>query len=139
MTTAQFNVDALTAAVEASPADLTARLVLADAVQESGDEVAAVEIRHEVAALALRAKVLAAGLYADAVFTLGTAKAQNGYAARTAEAYLTKHPEVLVYIYRDAAITKTGLTKSANGPIMYHRKSSGGKWGRSVQMHRVSL
>lgn len=139
--TAQFNVDALTAVVAANPADATATLILADAIQENGDEVAAIAMRNEVAALALRAEILKAKIWLreDQVFTLGTAKVTKGYGARQAEGVLTAKPEILVMIYADTAITKTGLKKVGNGPILYHRKSSGGKWGRSVQTFRVSL
>jgi uncharacterized protein (TIGR02996 family) len=127
--------------VAANPTDTTAALVLADAHQDGGDEAAAVAIRREVEALALRAKLVKGIIWlgASAVYTLGTAKAAKGYAARAAEAYLTNHPDMLVYVYHDTAITKTPFRKDAAGKIMYHRKSSGGKWARSVQMHRVSL
>lgn len=130
----------LTEQVAAHPSDNTARLVLADALQESGDEVAAIAIRREAEAMALRARIIDGIVWmpSEAVFTLGTAKAAKGHAARKAELYLTAHPEILVYVYHDTAITKTPFAKSANGKIMYHRKSSGGKWARSVQMHRVS-
>lgn len=133
-------VRVLTETVAANPADTTAALVLADAVQDNGDEAAAVAIRREVEAVALRAKLVDGIVWmpASAVYTLGTAKAAKGYAARAAEAYLTRNPSVLVYVYHDTAITKTPFRKDAGGKIMYHRKSSGGKWSRSVQMHRVS-
>lgn len=133
-------ISILSEQIAANPTDSTARLVLADAVQESGDEAAAVEIRRETEALALRDKLVKGIIWLgeSAVFTLGTAKGAKGYAARTAEAYLMSHPDVLVYVYRDTAITKTPFRRDASGKIMYHRKSSGGKWSRSVQMHRVS-
>jgi len=138
---AQNNVTAMSAAVEENPADITARLALADAVQETGDEVGAVEIRREAEALALRAAILTAKVWLreDQVFTLGTAMAAKGHAARTAERHLGRGDAVQVVIYADAAITKTGLRQVGNGPILYYRQSSGGKWGRSAQTFRVSL
>lgn len=134
------DVTLLTQVVAANPTDTTARLVLADAVQDAGDEYRAAAMRREAAALELRAKIVEEKFFAaSCVFTLGTATAASGYGARAAERYLAANPTVLVYVYDDTAITKTGFAKSPNGPIVYHRKSSGGKWSRSVQMHRVSL
>jgi len=138
---AQNNVTAMSAVVAANPADIAARLALADAVQETGDEVGAAEIRREAEALDLRAAILTAKVWLreDQVFTLGTARAAKGHAARTAERHLGRDDAALVVIYADVAVTKTGLRKVGNGPILYYRQSSSGTWGRSAQTFRVSL
>lgn len=133
-----------------NPNDITATLVLADAIEEDGDEATAATIRSEIEAKEMAAirrdaeavelrEAIIAKLPEAIVHTLYTAKAAKGYAARQAEQYLSDHPEILVYVYSDVAITKSGLSRNSRGSAMYHRKSSGGKWARSVQMHRVSL
>lgn len=134
------DVTALAQVVAANPTDATARLVLADAVQEAGDETTAAAHRREAAALELRAKIVAAGYPAHRVFTRWTAAATKGHEARQAERFLTASRSVLVVIFGEDAITKSGLNKAGkDSPILYYRKSSGGRWGRSVQRFRVSL
>lgn len=146
------DVTLLAQAISADPTDDTAALVYADALQESDDEAGAAEVRREVAAKALRAEVIAAGFASSRVYTLGTARTAKGPEARTAERLLTRTPgeiaadaargrrPLLVVVFGDDAVTKTGLRKGADdSSLMYYRKSSGGKWGRSVQTHRVSL
>lgn len=131
----------LARAVAADPTDITVRLALADSLQEAGDDVGAEATRLEAVAMHLRAALVSAGFDADRVYTLGLAKAAKGYEARNAERLLDgRCAGLLVVVYGDEAITKTGLKKAGkDSPILYYRKSSGGKWGRSAQTFRVSL
>ncbi len=65
------------------------------------------------------------------------ANGAKGYDARVAHRILLADPTVYVVIVSDTAPTKRNLKYVKKSGVMYYRKSSGGKWGRSVQQRFV--
>lgn len=140
---------ALTAAVIADHTDRTAQLVLADAAADAGAEyadalAAAEQIARQSRIDAITAALLAANVTAAEIWTLDRAKAAKGPAARTCERLLT--PEaggaVLVVVYTDDSLTASGLLASKTTrktDVIHYRKSSGGRWGRSVAATRIHI
>lgn len=127
-------IAALQLAVEAAPTDSLPKLVLADALDEAGEVAKARTIRLTVA---LRDR----GVPAGEIWTLERAAAEKGHAARTAEQIL-RGGKVLVVIYTDESLTASGLLAvktSRQTEVIHYRKSSGGRWGRSVARTYLSI
>lgn len=68
----------------------------------------------------------------------------KGYDARKAEQLLRQFPNVSAVIVSEVAVSKRiegadlvwrkGTLRTTDSGTLYYRKSSGGKWGRSVQV-----
>jgi protoporphyrinogen oxidase len=118
-------------------------VILADWLQERGHEDAAHSLRRADEATRLVARLTADGLVTAAeCWTLDRAVAEKGPAARTCEKLL-RAGKVLVVIYTDDSLTDCGLlarkTADKNAPVIHYRKSSGGRWGRSVAQTKIAI
>ena len=150
---------ALRAAIQATPADDAPRLAYADWLQEHGRDLEAVMQRRKVEARKLKADIVARTRTPeqyvwtddDAIYgsgwdakvareKLGVGTKESERPATTADALRTKP---LVVVISDRAPTQRGFAyaggRDRTGPVMYYRKSSGGKWGRSVQYRPVRI
>jgi hypothetical protein len=77
-------------------------------------------------------------------FTRNSVAGIKGYDARKAEELFRQFPYVSAVIVSDLAVSKRaegadlvwrkGTLRTTDSGILYYRKSSGGKWGRSVQL-----
>lgn len=98
-------------------------------------EIAASNRRTAERDRAMRLVSAACDLAGPEAFTLRSVRDRKGYDARTAENILSD--DVLCVIVSHKAPTKAGFRFVEKSPIVYYRKSTGGKWGRSVQQRYV--
>lgn len=66
------------------------------------------------------------------------ANGAKGYDAGVARKIFLNNPGVYVVIVSGTAPTHRGLKYTGKSSVVYYRKSSGGKWGRSVQKRFVT-
>ena len=126
---------AFLAAIAANPNDLAPRLIYADWLEEQGndrDGVAALCYRHSAEAASV---VESLGDDLSGVYTRESAADADGYNGRVARDLFARKPNLLLVIVTDDAVTSRGLRKTGRKdvPVWYYRKSSGGRYGRSVQ------
>lgn len=118
-------------------------VILADWLQDRGHEDAAHALRREAATAPIVAALTAGGrVTADEIWTLDRAESSKGHAARTCE-NLLRSGKTLVVIYTDDSLTECGLlarkTASKDAPVVHYRKSSGGRYRRSVAITRIAF
>jgi hypothetical protein len=135
----------LAASIDAAAATMPAP-ILADWLRDRGHESAAAAMTGEPAELRIAAirSTLAAGgqVRAGDIWTLDRATVEKGHAARTCESLL-RDGKTLVVIYTDDSLTACGLigakTTRKDADVIHYRKSSGGRWGRSVAKTRIAI
>lgn len=82
-------------------------------------------------------------MFKHQAYTRSSPDINKSYNARKARELLGRYPQAEAVIVSDDAPTKRGLTKIKSGnrgigesvsKVLYYRKSSGGKWGRSAEL-----
>lgn len=80
-----------------------------------------------------------AAIAGDDGYTRQRARQSKGYDATQARRLFDSDPSLRLVVVSGVAPTHRGLEYVGRSSVMYYRKSSGGKWGRSVQQRFVRV